>query len=98
MQTGGQTLHKTFLSGSSGSTHQRALICALIGESGRLDVVEARELFFEIGVALGFNARLVGTFAISGVDLVHVFHPAYDFAYEREALAVEARVVAEVDE
>src|SRR5262245_50208263 len=71
---------------------------------GGFDEIEAWELGVQIGVALRLDAALVGTLAARGalavavVELVHHVHPGHDLAEGREALAVEAGIVAEVDE
>src|SRR5438876_4047494 len=76
----------------------------LLFDGRLLDVVEPGEVLGQVAVALHLHAALVGAaaarraFAIFGVELVDHLHAGDDAAERREALAIEARIVAEVDE
>src|SRR6266545_1348408 len=69
-----------------------------------LDVIEVREVFRQIRVAFRLNAPLFGplaarcAFTIPAVYLIDDGHPGDDLTKWRETLAVQARVVLEIDE
>ena len=76
----------------------------LFDDGGFIDGVELREALVEISVAVAANAALIGTvavrsaFAVAGVELLDDVHALSHLAERREAHAVEAGVVTEVDE
>src|SRR4051812_598104 len=83
----------------------RALFSAKLFLDRRLlDGVEIGKVLRQIGVAFHLHAPLVGTaaargaLAVFGVELVDDLHPLDHAAERREALAVEAAVLTEVDE
>src|SRR5258708_6513323 len=82
----------------------RSCLPRLLLDGRLLDVIEPAEILRQVGIAFHLHAALVGAaaarraFAVFGVELVDHLHAGGDAAKRREALAVEAGVVAEVDE
>ena len=82
------------------------LLAPVGGDDGRgLDIIEVREIFFQVGVAFHLNATLIRSMtaelrrvAIPAVNFVHHVHSFGHFAERRETLPIETGVVAEVDE
>src|SRR6185312_1562088 len=69
-----------------------------------LDIIHARKVLRQIGIALVLDAALVGpaaprrALAIFGIESIYYIHPRCDPAERCKARLVETRVVGKVDE
>src|SRR2546430_17428404 len=82
----------------------RSCLQRLLPDGRLLDEIEPAKVLGQVGIAFHLHPALVGAaaarraFAVFGVELVDHLNAGDDAAKWREALAVEAGVVAEVDE
>src|SRR6202034_66560 len=67
-------------------------------DRGRFDAVDIRKILVKIRFALAGDRALVRALAVATVELLDDVHAGDHFAERGEALAIEKRIVAEIDE